>query len=313
MIPSTRRPQIPLAQGQTKPLTVDLLKQAGEAMAGKAGLDTKALSSTSTLGRPARIQRTQEVLTGLRVLLNEEFGKSTATLRPALGSVTSAEKMNVARALGVLSDEEVAALEPGQLAETLASAARMVNRFESSSRNFAEGKMKRPDEPLTASDDIHKCAYGLMNFALAEAAEDEDLAHHRMDRRDQVGMGYTFQPDFRATCMERFRAAMDGAQRVSGGPMTPAQIQRVVDGVIKGMKRDFPPPAKLPSMDAWEEVAEQMDAKHHRASVAGPSGPASPASRTSPFASSSASPAPEAEPPMSEEQRARRKKLGLEE
>ena len=59
MVPSTRRPQIPLAQGQSKPLTVDLLKQAGEAMAGKAGLDTKALSSTSTLGRPARIQRAQ--------------------------------------------------------------------------------------------------------------------------------------------------------------------------------------------------------------------------------------------------------------
>ncbi len=312
MVPSTRRPQIPLVQGQTKPLTVDLLKLAGEAMAGKAGLDTKALSSTSALGRPARIQRAQELLTGLRALLNEEFGKSTATLRPALDSVPSADKAHVARALGALTDEEIAALEPGKLAETLASAARMVNRFEDNSRNFADRKMQRPDEPLTASDDIHKCAYGLMNFALSEAVDDEDLAQHRMDRRDQVGTGYTFQPDFRATCMERFRAAMDGAQRVSGGPMTPAQTKRVVDGVTQGLKRDFPPPAKLPSMDAWEEVAEQMDAKHHRASVAGPSGPASPASRTSASASSSASPAPGEEPPMTEEQRARRKKLGLE-
>lgn len=314
---SIHRPQIPLANGQSKPLTVELLKQAGETTAGTARLASERLLGGTTLGRDAKVQRAQELLTGLRVLLIEEYGRSTATLRPALSSAASEDKALVTRAMAELMDDEVAEMGLEKVGQTMTSAARMVNRFESASRNFAETAMRRPDDPLTSSENIHKCAYGLMNFALAEAAEDDDLAQHRMDSRDQAGTGHVFKPDFRATCMQKFRAAMEQAPREAGGTMTPKQINRVVEGVVATIKRENPPPPKLASIEAWEGVAQGMDAKHERTSAktawgaaeSSSSTPASPSTTTSSAASAAASPASEA--PMNEAQLAKRKKLGL--
>jgi hypothetical protein len=314
---SIHRPQVPLANGQSKPLTVELLKQAGETTAGTARLASDRLLGGTTLGRDAKTQRAQELLTGLRVLLIEEYGRSTATLRPALSSAASADKALVTRALAELMDDEVAEMGLEKVGHTMTSAARMVNRFESASRNFAETAMKRPDVPLTSSENIHTCAYGLMNFALAEAAEDDDLARFRMDSRDRAGTEPVFKPDFRAACMEQFRAAMDRAPRGSDGTMTPSQINRVVEHVVAKIKQDNPPPPKLPSIEAWEGVAQGMDAKHERTSAktawgaaeSSYSTPTSPSTTTSSAASAAGSPAGEV--PTSEAQMAKRKKLGL--
>ena len=308
------RPQIPLANGQSKPLTVELLKQAGETTAGTGRLASERLFGDTKLGRDAKVQRAQELLTGLRKLLVEEYGRSTASLRPALSSVAVGDKALVVRALTELMDKEITDTELENVGSALTSAARMVNRFESASRNFADTSMRYPDDPLTSTDNIHKCAYGLMNVALAAAAEDDDLARFRMDSRDRAGTDPAFKPDFRAACMEQFRAAMDLTPRGADGTMTPRQINRVVERVIDKIKRDNPPPPKLPTLEAWEDVAQGMDAKHERTSAktawgaAESSAPASP-SNTSSAASAASSPAAEA--PMSQEQMARRKKLGL--
>ena len=309
------RPEIPLANGQSKPLTVELLKQAGETTAGTARLASERLLGGATLGRDAKTHRAQELLTGLRVLLNEEYGRSTATLRPALSSVAVGDKALVVRALTELMDKEITDTELENVGSSLTSAARMVNRFESASRNFADTSMRHPDVPLTSTDNIHKCAYGLMNFALAAAAEDDDLARFRMDSRDRAGTDPVFKPDFRAACMEQFRAAMDKAPRGADGTMTPRQINRVVERVIDTIKRDNPPPPKLPTLEAWEGVAQGMDAKHERTSAKTAWGAAESSSSTSPSTSSSsaasAAGSPAAEAPMSQEQMAKRKKLGL--
>ncbi len=309
------RPQIPLANGQSKPLTVELLKQAGETTAGTARLASERLLGGATLGRDAKTHRAQELLTGLRVLLNEEYGRSTTTLRPALSSVAVGDKALVARALTELMDDEVAEMGLEKVGQTMTSAARMVNRFESASRNFADTSMRYPDDPLTSTDNIHKCAYGLMNFALAAAAEDDDLARFRMDSRDRAGTDPVFKPDFRAACMEQFRAAMDRAPRGADGTMTPRQINRVVERVTDTIKRDNPPPPKLPTIEAWEGVAQGMDAKHERTSAKTAWGAAESSSSTSPSTTSSsaasAAGSPAADAPMSQEQMAKRKKLGL--
>ena len=243
------RPEIPLANGQSKPLTVELLKQAGETTAGTGRLASERLFGDTKLGRDAKVQRAQELLTGLRKLLSEEYGRATATLRPALSSVAVGDKALVARALTELMDDEVAEMGLERVGQTMTSAARMVNRFESASRNFADTSMRHPDDPLTSTDNIHKCAYGLMNFALAAAVEDDNLARFRMDSRDRAGTDPVFKPDFRAACMEQFRAAMDKAPRGADGTMTPRQINRVVERVIDTIKRDNPPPPKLPTLD----------------------------------------------------------------
>ena len=309
------RPQIPLANGQSKPLTVELLKQAGETTAGTGRLASERLFGDTKLGRDAKVQRAQELLTGLRKLLSEEYGRATATLRPALSSVAVGDKALVVRALTELMDKEITDTELENVGSSLTSAARMVNRFESASRNFADTSMRHPDVPLTSTDNIHKCAYGLMNFALAAAAEDDDLARFRMDSRDRAGTDPVFKPDFRAACMEQFRAAMDKAPRGADGTMTPRQINRVVERVIDTIKRDNPPPPKLPTLEAWEGVAQGMDAKHERTSAKTAWGAAESSSSASPSTSSSsaasAAGSPAAEAPMSQEQMAKRKKLGL--
>lgn len=309
------RPQIPLANGQSKPLTVELLKQAGETTAGTGRLASERLFGDTKLGRDAKVQRAQELLTGLRKLLSEEYGRATATLRPALSSVAVGDKALVVRALTELMDKEITDTELENVGSSLTSAARMVNRFESASRNFADTSMRHPDVPLTSTDNIHKCAYGLMNFALAAAAEDDDLARFRMDSRDRAGTDPVFKPDFRADCMEQFRAAMDKAPRGADGTMTPRQINRVVERVIDTIKRDNPPPPKLPTLEAWEGVAQGMDAKHERTSAKTAWGAAESSSSNSPSTSSSsaasAAGSPAAEAPMSQEQMAKRKKLGL--
>lgn len=316
---SIHRPQIPLANGQSKPLTVELLKQAGETTAGTARLASESLLGGTTLDKQAKVKRAQELLTGLRVLLIEEYGRSTATLRPVLSSAASEDKALVTRALAELMDDEIAEMGLEKVGRTMTSAARMVNRFESASRNFADTAMRQPDVPLTSSDNIHKCAYGLMNFALAAAAEDDDLARFRMDSRDRAGTEPVFKPDFRATCMKRFQAAMDRAPRGTDGTMTPREIKRVVDGVIDTIMQDNPPPPKLPTLEAWEDVAQGMDAKHQStpgrtawgeaASASFTASSPWPSTPTSSAASAAGSPAGEA--PMSQDQIARRKKLGL--
>jgi hypothetical protein len=309
------RPQIPLANGQSKPLTVELLKQAGETTAGTGRLASERLFGDTKLGRDAKVHRAQELLTGLRKLLSEEYGRSTASLRPALSSVAVGDKALVVRALTELMDKEITDTELENVGSALTSAARMVNRFESASRNFADTSMRYPDDPLTSTDNIHKCAYGLMNFALAAAVEDDDLARFRMDSRDRAGTDPVFKPDFRAACMEQFRAAMDRAPRGADGTMTPRQINRVVERVIDQIKRDYPPPPKLPTLEAWEDVAQGLDAKHERTLAKTAWGAAESSSSPSPSttASSAASAAgsPAADAPMTQEQMARRKTLGL--
>lgn len=311
------RALVPLAQGEPKPLTIELLQKAGE-LQSSIQLNGRALAGPASESAQTKLERKREILTGLRALLDAEYGRSTAALKPLLFAqrVSSEDRVHIARALGDLSQEQLAELPTEQLAKTFTSVAKMVNSRESEARNFANQRMVKAqrDRPLTTPADVHKCAYGLMNIALAEAVEDEDLARHRLDRRDQAGPDPAFQPAFRAECMAKFRSAMDAAIAAQEGPMTPAQIDTVVNRVIRQIKKDNPPPPKLPDMEAWEEAHEALEAKH-RASVAtawGPA-PASAASTSSASSSSTASAAgsPTVEVTESAAQKARRQKLGL--
>ncbi len=329
------RALVPLSEGAAKPLTIELLQKAGE-LQSSIQLNGRALAGPASESAHTKLERKREILTGLRALLDAEYGRSTAALKPLLFAqrVSSEDRVHIARALGELSQEQLAELPPEQLAKTFTSVAKMVNSRESDARNFANQRMVKAqrDRPLTSPADVHKCAYGLMNIALAEAVEDEDLAQHRLDRRDQAGVDPAFQPTFRAECMAKFRSAMDAAIAAREGHMTPAQIDAVVNRVIRQIKKDNPPPPKLPDMDptppklpdieAWKEAHEALEAKH-RASVPTAWGPAQTASASSTSTSSAASAAASgaaspAVPSSAQEaqeaqeaQKARRQKLGL--